>query len=63
MPISVFLGLKTRKSKYLTVSVKAYKLHPEEYVNNEESTYNSDVNTLKVRQEAETQYTPYYIKQ
>lgn len=46
-------------SKCLTVSVKAYKLHPDEFGNHEESTYNSDVNTLTVRQEAETQYTLY----
>ena len=44
-------------SKSLTVSVKAYKLHPDEFGNHEESTYNSDVNTLAIRQEVETQYT------
>ncbi len=47
------------QSKCLTVSVKAYKLHPDEYGNHEESTYNSDVNTLTVRQETEMQYTLY----
>lgn len=47
------------QSKCLTVSVKAYKLHPDEFGNHEESTYNSDVNTLTVRQETEMQYTLY----
>ena len=47
------------QSKCLTVSVAAYKLHPDENGNYQESIYNSDQNTLTVRQETETQYTLY----
>lgn len=47
------------QSKCLTVSVAAYKLHPDENGNHQESIYNSNTNTLTVRQETETQYTVY----
>ena len=47
------------QAKCLTVSVSAYTFHPNAFGDHQESVYNTDVNTLTVRQETETQYTLY----